>query len=1122
MWCGAARLPSCPATTSTGDARSGRTASLWAAAAAYHRAAGRFLRPGPSEAAQAVPEEAGPGLGFTFAEAGHQGARDAASASFASLESPLVEFARSAHSFETANPFFGRGRGVLDGGVGCAPNGLEARRETLNPAYSLAREGGGSVPVSRHGSLGSAALGYFQQGGSMQGDGADGGHVPVPVAHPLAPGEVPQTQLMGHDVQPQVSSASASADAPEIPELSQMPASPIKVVARSGFGLEDLADAVPDIEVGQELMADDEPLPASRELAKAKAERMLPRRPDGTPYPVAQTDTMTIGAVFGTGVAVYTNALKTFAKVFCIMTLLSVYAMYVNFQTGIDAGGLEAFNSGLSLFTVGALQLGADQEIAGMEAKAVLLAIVVLDMVAVLVFLCYAAYLGGQNDIIDAEADRQAVTLDDYTVEVYGLPNAGPDTSVEKIRRHFMQFGPVVDVVNATDLGASMSKRKKLAKTMRAYDEHTARGNLEKANSARTEIDSLAADIKETEREAGGVVATFVTFESEEAALRAREALPLERLSCLKSSDLRYGDARVQLSVKRAPAPSELLWENMRCGKVERFFRSLLGIIVMLLVVGCTIAAAGAAKDQLTRMPEQIVCAHTERRYATNNPGLSVNLVCEDIWPLYNTTGDVRFQARAKLAPFLGPGRPPASVCNEFTSNFRFQTNVMGMADGMVGSGNEVLLGDANGTLPDGSWAGGYDPATQADECAAQVCYSCYCAGMGLLEYQKDNDFYDLEPYCDDYWWNQLLFAGLLAGVLVVMAASNVILRQVAIALGSFECWHTVTERDSAIANRLWIALLLNTAVVPVMTYAYIAELKDVPFFFEGEIRDFNVSWYDAVAAAIVTSAMINAFVFPLFHFFEAQFYYLRTKCCMWRARTQAEMDELALAPPFLLSDRYGEALAMFFYCLPFSSGLPILYPVMAWQMLLSFMVDKITLLTLVRTPPRYSRELGNTFQLLMPWAVVGHLGVAVWLYGHQALPSFSVRDDVNVVIDDTLNQGALDYDDQFDVGARLGRLNALVPFCFLALLVAVLVLLYVARTFGSALTTVCQCLGLCMSAAVLQGIPPLSEAIRTGELLGLPSYRAEANEEYAELFQSAKKAKKRPSSSGNKVVPAS
>lgn len=897
------------------------------------------------------------------------------------------------------------------------------------------------------------------------------------------------------------------------------------------FASMDLGDAVPDVEEGDNLfrhpgVIDAEP-PPSMELARAKAAAMRPRQPDGTPYSIAGTSVDTLGAVFGTGIAIWANTSRTLARTFGAMALLSAFALWATVTAGLAADATTTFVSPLSLISAGALHLVAmDEEcvgaggegcvsdaIGGLPRDRVVLAMVALDVLAVLVFLFAVLRLNGMNDRIDASADQQAITVDDYAVQVFGLPTVGPDTSIEKVRRFFLQFGRVVDVVNATDLSASLSKRRRLAEEVKGFDEATARGDAARASTHRALAESLAAELKAEEADTtrNTVVATFVTFEEEEAALRCRDAMPAERVGFLGllggggGGDYRYGDAGVSLRAARAPAPSELLWENMRCGWWERQARKLLGLLVLLLLLGCTIVVAGAAKNQLNRMPARVNCMSVMSGYGGEGAG---NLVCEAIWPLFNST--TAADARARIAPFLD-NEAPNRECRELIRNYRFTHDLMGA----LGGGGLALGGDAEGLDGKGRWAGGYDPGSHADECASQVCYSCYCDMKGLLAWHESDGERPLalSPFCDDYWMDQLYFTGLLTGVLAVVAAGNVLLRHAAIWLGSFEMHHTVSDRDRSIASMLAIALTLNTSVVPVMTYAYIRELQGVPFFFSGDISDIGVAWYDIVAAAIVTSAMINSVVMPTVKYALAALASLKAACLSRRAKTQAQLDELQTPPRLLLSDMYGETTAMVFYCMIFSAGLPILHLVMAFQMLLSYAITKILLLSSVRTPPRYSAALATAFQSALPWAAVLHLALAVWIFGHRRLTSVEVDTSAvntgNADVDGFLDAVSEDYDDQFGVATRLSRLNALIPFVALAVVVGILVLLYVLKTFGSALTTVCQCLGLCMSKAEKQGNPPLSEAIRKGELIGLASYRADANPAYEKLFQETRRGRK-------------
>jgi len=359
----------------------------------------------------------------------------------------------------------------------------------------------------------------------------------------------------------------------------------------------------------------------------------------------------------------------------------------------------------------------------------------------------------------------------------------------------------------------------------------------------------------------------------------------------------------------------------------------------------------------------------------------------------------------------------------------------------------------------------------------------------------------------------------------VVVASTNVVLLVMSHLMGDFERYTTMSGRDHAVAVKLAIALTMNTAVVPVLTYAYVANLDDVPLLFSGVHTDTTAAWHDVVVTAIVTSAAVNAVTYPMAHYAEIVLGKLQRCCCKRFARTQHDLNKLYTPPKFALAERSGQFLSAMFYTLMLSSGAPLLWPIAGIYCLLQYFVDKRLLLRSTSTPPRYSGQLAKMMRFVMPWAALLHLALSVWMFGNSSLPSYQVEGSVcekvqekvsNLFGDGNVGTQAVDgdgppqwllqtlglgQDEQFDLEARVCRVNGLVPLVALILLTAFLAITYVLKILGSLMGTMCQFCGLCNDRAQAQGIPPFSVALQNGMLTGFSTYHAYENPDYKDLF---------------------
>ena len=71
------------------------------------------------------------------------------------------------------------------------------------------------------------------------------------------------------------------------------------------------------------------------------------------------------------------------------------------------------------------------------------LAIVVFDAIIMFIISFMIVYMYTQKRRYKEKNDQSTITLDDYTVKVYGLPE---DTTEEKVREHFARHGELHDV----------------------------------------------------------------------------------------------------------------------------------------------------------------------------------------------------------------------------------------------------------------------------------------------------------------------------------------------------------------------------------------------------------------------------------------------------------------------------------------------------------------------------------------------------------------------------------------------------------------------------------------------------------------------------------------------------
>ena len=277
------------------------------------------------------------------------------------------------------------------------------------------------------------------------------------------------------------------------------------------------------------------------------------------------------------------------------------------------------------------------------------------------------------------------------------------------------------------------------------------------------------------------------------------------------------------------------------------------------------------------------------------------------------------------------------------------------------------------------------------------------------------------------------------------------------------------------------------------MTEADIRDLRWVPFLFKGGYPDFSAGWYSEFGNGFIQVAAVNAVVFPLMSLFNPYLWRLQTHVMTRRVKTQREMNRLYCPPKFLLSERYGPFHAALVYTVMLSSSMPVLYAVMVLWCVLQLVVDRLALLRHCAAPPRYTGKLAAMLIHTVPVAVILHFAVAVYVFGERSLPSWTIGSGTSgrwSGAEDGRSGGVVREDGQFDMLARVMRVNGLVPTVGLISVAAFMVIGYAVVGLGGSKRT-----------AWAEGCPPLRQAMARGVLTGLASYHITANPDYRQLF---------------------
>ncbi|KAK3255741.1 hypothetical protein CYMTET_35089, partial [Cymbomonas tetramitiformis] len=336
----------------------------------------------------------------------------------------------------------------------------------------------------------------------------------------------------------------------------------------------------------------------------------------------------------------------------------------------------------------------------------------------------------------------------------WGMTRAGQDLADEQeLKDHFgFQYGKVAEVVLVKEKGSLTDMEMHLEALQEKLMEANARVaksqgkvGMKRRQKAEENVQKMADKIAQSRQVLRHrCTCAFVTFDDEQCRVQVLEDLPpgwgLPYLISLVLTppEKRFRGERV-LMATQAAEPSDVIWENLQHNRFDLLARralSLSAMAVMLLIcAGLVVVVDNIANENELH----VNCGSTEAGY--ENYGLGLGLPCDAMWPLDTTTSNDD-PARVSIDAFREQVR--LSTCNEhlYFGVYQWTDEV----DAASRFNYTEYTGESEG------WAGGLYPDSNADECAGEVCYACYCQDQGIEKYSNGED--DLDGFCNDYWIN--------------------------------------------------------------------------------------------------------------------------------------------------------------------------------------------------------------------------------------------------------------------------------------------------------------------------------------------------------------------------------
>ena len=583
------------------------------------------------------------------------------------------------------------------------------------------------------------------------------------------------------------------------------------------------------------------------------------------------------------------------------------------------------------------------------------------DLLAVVVFLIATLLVRRQIKIVADQVDVDTLDIGDYSMEVTGLPRNSEDP--EEVRCFFeLKYGEVAGV----HLGRNDSSLLRLhqRKGKLKIQLERARARVVVYKKGEKQVEKLQEQVRKVEKEletaAKGPFQTtvaYVTFNSEESKVMCLYDSPNTFLGELLLAKDKKFRGQYTYKVKEAPAPSNVLYENLGYGAWFRFLmRSVVGLVVVVLLL-VSFAGITVLKEE-----ERLAAQKTE----FDGEQLKDALLLQR----QNLTGFSVADSATDLAQWAkrSESEQVTSLCTNVLTDAALElsdnTTTFNLEYGKVCVDEDGYTGDASHFR---SCFTSKDPYT--DIVASDVvrrlgaCYnapegsrspamansmSCYCRGLALNVPVTRDTFTLLKAQCAPYVLDRVEVLAWRIGAVVLVVVINAFMKVIMRVLVNFEFWHSVTDVEKSVMIKTYVAQLFNTALLTLVIGADLPEvnqyLKGTPLqggMFAGAYRDFDAKWYSEVGLSLTITLVSQSLaprviVYVLLGVKSIQRRFLKS-----RALTQKDMDDIFLGLEFDISKEYAEVLMLVTMVLMYGSGMPVLYLVGCVALLLKMWQDK-------------------------------------------------------------------------------------------------------------------------------------------------------------------------------------
>jgi hypothetical protein len=166
-----------------------------------------------------------------------------------------------------------------------------------------------------------------------------------------------------------------------------------------------------------------------------------------------------------------------------------------------------------------------------------------------------------------------------------------------------------------------------------------------------------------------------------------------------------------------------------------------------------------------------------------------------------------------------------------------------------------------------------------------------------------------------------------------------------------------------------------------------------------GPFDEYSKRWYLICGTPILLAIGIQIFfphigvIFSATKLFFKRCWDRKCTCDKRKTRqfTQDEYEDLYTGPEYILELRFAQMIALIFVTFTYSSGMPALYWITFFSLVITYWTDKILVTRYFRKENGFTADLSRSVVNMLPWAMILHMPIGYLMISEPNLMESSI-----------------------------------------------------------------------------------------------------------------------------------